>query len=42
VGKITKKLEQAKGDAGYSGDLPVALEVYRTDYLKTEGDKMLP
>jgi len=29
VGKITKKLETAQGDIGYSGDLPVALQSYR-------------
>ena len=42
VGKVTKKLEAAQGDIGYSGDIPVELEIYRTDYLKTEGDKLLP
>lgn len=42
VGKITKKLEQAQGDAGYSGDIPVALDVYRTNYLEDEGEKLLP
>ena len=29
VGKITKQLETAQGDIGYSGDLPVALQPYR-------------
>jgi hypothetical protein len=29
VGKVTKKLETMQGDIGYSGDLPVALDVYR-------------
>lgn len=29
VGKITRKLESAQGDIGYSGDLPVPLEPYR-------------
>ncbi|KFY21906.1 hypothetical protein V493_06997 [Pseudogymnoascus sp. VKM F-4281 (FW-2241)] len=42
VGKITKKLETAHGDVGYSTDIPVALENYRKPYLETEGDKLLP
>lgn len=29
VGKITKQLENAMGDVGYSGDIPVALKKYR-------------
>lgn len=29
VGKVTKHLEVMQGDIGYSGDLPVPLEVYR-------------
>ena len=29
VGKITKRLETAQGDIGYSGNIPVALDVYR-------------
>jgi hypothetical protein len=29
VGKITKKLETAQGDLGYSGDIPVPLQPYR-------------
>jgi hypothetical protein len=29
VGKITKKLETAQGDLGYSGDIPVPLKPYR-------------
>ncbi|ORY10282.1 hypothetical protein BCR34DRAFT_567203 [Clohesyomyces aquaticus] len=29
VGKITKKLERAQGDVGYSGNIPVALAWYR-------------
>ncbi|CAD0097706.1 unnamed protein product [Aureobasidium mustum] len=29
VGKVTKKLETMQGDIGYSGDLPVPLDVYR-------------
>lgn len=42
VGKITKKLETAQGDVGYSTTIPVALENYRKPYLETEGDKLLP
>lgn len=29
VGKVTKKLEKAQGDLGYSGDIPVPLAPYR-------------
>lgn len=29
VGKITRQLEEAQGDVGYSGDIPVKLEKYR-------------
>ncbi|KAF2157458.1 hypothetical protein K461DRAFT_235699 [Myriangium duriaei CBS 260.36] len=29
VGKVTKNLETAMGDVGYSGDIPVPLEIYR-------------
>jgi len=40
VGKVTKKLETMQGDIGYSGDLPVALDVYRK---KAEpGSKLMP
>ncbi|KFY45651.1 hypothetical protein V494_00849 [Pseudogymnoascus sp. VKM F-4513 (FW-928)] len=42
VGKITKKLETAHGDVGYSTGIPVPLEGYRKPYLETEGDKLLP
>lgn len=42
VGKITRKLEPAQGEVGYTGDIPVALEVYRTKYLEIEGEKILP
>jgi len=42
VGKITKKLEMAQGDVGYSGDIPVPLEKYRTGLLEIEGEKILP
>ncbi|KFZ08154.1 hypothetical protein V501_06092 [Pseudogymnoascus sp. VKM F-4519 (FW-2642)] len=41
VGKITKKLETAHGDVGYSTGIPVALGSYRKPYLETEGDKLL-
>lgn len=40
VGKVVGKLGSAKGDLGYSGDLPVALEVYRTQG-RGEGEKIL-
>jgi hypothetical protein len=42
VGKITKKLEVARGEAGYSGDIPVQLGVYRTGEIEREGEKLLP
>ncbi|KAN0106659.1 hypothetical protein V8E51_009535 [Hyaloscypha variabilis] len=43
VGKITRNLETARGEAGYSGDLPVPLEVYRNEgWESREGDKLLP
>ncbi|KFY24154.1 hypothetical protein V491_02282 [Pseudogymnoascus sp. VKM F-3775] len=42
VGKITKKLETAHGDLGYSTGIPVVLGGYRKPYLETEGDKLLP
>lgn len=42
VGKITKKLEQAQGDVGYSGDIPVQLAPYRTGLIEIEGEKILP
>lgn len=29
VGKIAKQLENAMGDVGYSGDLPIPLDTYR-------------
>jgi len=29
VGKVTKRLETAQGDVGYSGDIPIALGIYR-------------
>jgi hypothetical protein len=40
VGKITKKLEKAQGEVGYSGDVPIALDKYR---VRHESDsKILP
>ncbi|KAH6680498.1 hypothetical protein B0J14DRAFT_266791 [Halenospora varia] len=42
VGKITKKLEVARGEAGYSGDIPIALAVYRTGEVGKDGEKLLP
>ena len=40
VGKIAKNLEQMRGDVGYSGELPIALEPYRK-MAETE-KKILP
>ncbi|KAI9052140.1 hypothetical protein LZ554_003502 [Drepanopeziza brunnea f. sp. 'monogermtubi'] len=42
VGKITKRLEVARGEAGYSGDIPVKLGKYRTGLMEVEGEKLLP
>ncbi|KAG0648881.1 hypothetical protein D0Z07_4633 [Hyphodiscus hymeniophilus] len=43
VGKLTTKLEEARGDLGYSGDIPVELGLYRNEgWNKTEGEKLLP
>ncbi len=42
VGKISKRLEAARGEAGYSGDIPVKLSVYRTGAMNIEGKKLLP
>jgi hypothetical protein len=42
VGKVTRKLEVARGEAGYSGDIPVKLGVYRTGAGEREGEKLLP
>lgn len=42
VGRITKKFEGAMGEAGYSGDIPVKLEAYRTGESEREGEKLLP
>jgi hypothetical protein len=41
VGKVTKKLETAQGDVGYSGNLPVKLKPYREAGLPYES-KLLP
>jgi hypothetical protein len=40
VGKVTKKLEVAKGDLGYSGAIPVALGPYRA--VAETATKLLP
>ena len=42
VAKVTKKLETARGDAGYSGDIPVALAPYRLPEGHVELKKILP
>ena len=43
VGKLMGKLEEAKGDLGYSGDIPVALKPYRHEgWNSVEGEKILP
>lgn len=42
VGSVTKKLETARGEAGYSGDIPVKLKKYRTGLMESEGEKLLP
>jgi hypothetical protein len=42
VGKITKKLEEAQGEVGYSGDIPVQLEKYRLPEGHPEASKLLP
>ncbi|TGO51290.1 hypothetical protein BCON_0164g00030 [Botryotinia convoluta] len=45
VGKVTKKLEEAKGDIGYAGDIKVPLGPYRLGEEareRGEGDKILP
>ncbi|KAH7119593.1 hypothetical protein B0J11DRAFT_551761 [Dendryphion nanum] len=40
VGKVTKKLERAQGDVGYSGNVPISLEKHRR---KAESEsKLLP
>lgn len=42
VGKITTKLETARGEVGYSGEIPVDLGIYRTGEVQKDGDKLLP
>jgi hypothetical protein len=42
VGKVTRKLEEAQGDVGYSGDIPVKLEIYRLPEGHPENSKILP
>ena len=42
VGKVTRLLEEAQGDVGYSGDIPVKLEVYRLPDGHPELSKILP
>lgn len=43
VGKVIGKLEESRGNVGYSGDIPVELKVYReTGWLEIEGEKLLP
>lgn len=41
VAKVTKKLETAQGDVGYSGNIPVALEPYRLPEGHVELSKIL-
>lgn len=41
VSKVTKKLETAQGDVGYSGSIPVALEAYRLEEGHPELSKIL-
>lgn len=38
VGKVTRKLEKAQGEVGYSGNVPIALAPYR---VRHEGDKKI-
>lgn len=40
VGKITRKLERAQGEVGYSGDVPITLDKYRVRHESQT--KMLP
>ena len=42
VGKITKKLETAQGDVGYSGNIPIALGPYRLAKGTKLPSKLLP
>ncbi|KAF2630810.1 hypothetical protein BU25DRAFT_408085 [Macroventuria anomochaeta] len=40
VGKVTRKLEKAQGEVGYSGDVPIALAPYRARH--EDDAKILP
>jgi hypothetical protein len=42
LGKITKKLEAAQGNAGYSGEIPVKLDKYRPKHPERLPSKLLP
>ena len=42
VGKVTKKLEESKGDVGYSGTIPVQLKKYRLPEGDVQNNKILP
>ena len=42
VGKVTKKLEAAQGDAGYSGEISVRLDKYRPKHPERLPSKLLP
>lgn len=41
VGKVTRKLETAQGDVGYTGDIPIKLEKYRLPKGHPELSKIL-
>ena len=41
VGKITRKLEEAQGDIGYRGEIPVKLDIYRLPEGHPEASKIL-
>ena len=42
VGKVTRLLEEAQGDVGYSGGIPVKLDIYRLPPDHPEMSKILP
>jgi hypothetical protein len=42
VGKVTRHLEEAQGDLGWMGDIPVQLEKYRLPDGHPETNKLLP
>ena len=42
VGKVTKKLEAAQGDAGYSGKISVRLDKYKPKHPERLPSKLLP